>query len=432
MTFAKPAVQRWDTNLTNIATPSAGQVAAGFANTDPVPSNWLNRFLNIAGEWQAFLDERFAGSAAGELKIIKQIQSNNGTTDPGLDVLGGTGVGSRAVKAKGGNVSSVAIVGAVGCTDGEIDTQTNSNFPGTGVMGITKVTGLPAVLGANIATAGPGVWGTSANGAGVYGTGPVAFAGVLGAGNAAPINTLLGVAAGAGVGGYSGDNAGVFGLGSNVPGVKAQVATTPTRGALNLVAQTLPSAPVSGDIWNDSGQNQFRARDNGGVTRPVTPRAENLPATAITASPTNSFTFSASTTTTFGQTYAVGTAVRGQRVEMVFAIQVQANAAGVTFTASLEGLVGGTGNPAPIFSYTTTDAAAHTFVIRVVAAIGASGNGAIYAHQIESSTGGAYRAFSNTVTNGVGSAQTIVFTGTCSATNAANTMKIQEPIIWVY
>ena len=222
MTFAKPAVQRWDTNLTNIATPSAGQVAAGFATNDPLPSNWLNRFLNIAGEWQAYLDERFAGSAAGELKIIKQIQSNNGTTDPSLDILAGTGVGSRGIKAVGGNSSSVAIVGAVGASGAEIDTQTNSNFPGTGVMGISKVTGLPGVLGAQIGTAGPGVWGTGANGPGVQGTG-VAGPGGAFSGGGYGINTLLGFGGYPGIFAGSTTKAGIFATGAaaGIPGVLA-------------------------------------------------------------------------------------------------------------------------------------------------------------------------------------------------------------------
>lgn len=58
MPAPKPAsLPDWDTTLANLLMPPGGQIASGWANGQVVPSNWLNWWMNLVGQWEDYLND---------------------------------------------------------------------------------------------------------------------------------------------------------------------------------------------------------------------------------------------------------------------------------------------------------------------------------------------------------------------------------------
>ncbi|SRR6266849_118349 len=56
MPAPKPTtVPDWDTAQLNLLTPPGGQITNGWTNGQVVPSNWLNWFMNLVGQWTDYL-----------------------------------------------------------------------------------------------------------------------------------------------------------------------------------------------------------------------------------------------------------------------------------------------------------------------------------------------------------------------------------------
>lgn len=52
-----PSAADWDTTLANLLAPPGGQIASGWANSQVVPSNWLNWWMNLVGTWTDYLND---------------------------------------------------------------------------------------------------------------------------------------------------------------------------------------------------------------------------------------------------------------------------------------------------------------------------------------------------------------------------------------
>jgi len=128
---------------------------------------------------------------------------------------------------------------------------------GASATGTSTGAGLTAQGGA---TSGNGINATGGpSSIGVYGIGGTGDSiGVRGDGKGTEVG-IWGNAAGTG--------AGVEGSSSG--GVGGRFFKSSTRGAVNIVPDTAPSAPQNGDIWIDSGVNELRIHING-VTKTVT------------------------------------------------------------------------------------------------------------------------------------------------------------------
>ena len=99
---AKPTAQAdWDTTLANLLSPSAGQIAAGWANGQVVPSNWLNWWMNLVGTWTDYLfDGLFVGTSPGGpgLQGTGGAPSNTIAGGDGLEGIGTASLGRKTIR----------------------------------------------------------------------------------------------------------------------------------------------------------------------------------------------------------------------------------------------------------------------------------------------------------------------------------------------
>lgn len=192
----------------------------------------------------------FTGSSAGGNGILV----NGGTGGTGASIIGGGGATAGVGAFILGGSTSGGSVGGVG-----LNITGGSSTSGIGGLGLQVTAGTngaiggtaPGAINANGGNAGvsgtpgnaiTGTGGTSTNGAVSGGTG------VLGVGGIGVSNN-----GGAGVQGIgTGTNAGILGSSSGT-GAGGIFTGSANRGAINLVNQTQPSAPVSGDAWSVSG-----------------------------------------------------------------------------------------------------------------------------------------------------------------------------------
>lgn len=150
MPAPKPGtVADWDTNLANLLAASAGQIAAGWANGQIPPSNWMNWWMNLVGQWTDYLRdfELIAHTwTAGQIFNAGITASlANGVT---INASSGAAGGSQALKGTAnigcwgiGTGATAASVGIYGVTNG--------SGPGAGVWGDGSIGG-----------SGPGLRGT--------------------------------------------------------------------------------------------------------------------------------------------------------------------------------------------------------------------------------------------------------------------------------
>jgi hypothetical protein len=132
----------WDTSILNLLAPSAGQIASGWAFNQTVPSDWLNWWQNLVGQWTDYLRDF-------EIQAHTWTVSQTMSTQALITQAGITGTQSIANTNAAnftGNGSGAGLQGTGGATNG---------------YGLSGVGG-----GAN----GGGVIGQSTNGAGVVGS----------------------------------------------------------------------------------------------------------------------------------------------------------------------------------------------------------------------------------------------------------------------
>lgn len=224
MPAPKPSsVADWDTSLLNLLAPSGGQIASGWTTGQVVPSEWLNWWMNLVGQWTDYLNDltnetltwNVLQTFAAGISVSQSSANVDGVSSTG----NGSGVGVRGI---GGGLNGTGGLFFGGATDGTAVSGTGSGM-GFGGAFFGGNSDSPGVSGLGGNTNGPG--GTFSG----KGTGP----GVIGA------NTHTG------------------------PG--GQFSGNATRPALHLVPQATPSTPANGDIWVDLTTNLLQAMVNGNV-----------------------------------------------------------------------------------------------------------------------------------------------------------------------
>lgn len=213
MPAPKPGtVADWDTSNLNLAMPSGGQIASGWTVDQVVPSNWLNWFMNLVGQWTDYLrdfeiqahtwtvTQTFTPTAASSAVV-----ANGNGSAPAVLGNGGTGPG---IEGKGGTAGGVNAAGVFGIA------HTGVNEPG--------------VYGS----------GNDGTGAGVYGEGG------------------------------SGGGPGVYGECSAASAQGGQFAANGVFGAVNLIPGAAPSTPPAGDMWVDNSVPQLGVRLGAAGTDP--------------------------------------------------------------------------------------------------------------------------------------------------------------------
>lgn len=216
---AKPgATPNWNTDGTNRTTPSAGELAAGYAVNQVPSSSKLNWWMNTVYQWiQYFADQVFSGG----LTSTGAAPNGSGVTGVGV----GTGAGLLGKGAGAASPTPVAdgVVGVVSAlASGTDEAAAVRGFGRSGAVGMLGRGNSSLInAGNNIGVYGEGEAGTF-GGAGVYGVGGLGTSG----------------------GGYGG----VF-VGN---AYKAPIHIT--------VQGAAPSFPVEGDLYYDLTTHKLRVR----------------------------------------------------------------------------------------------------------------------------------------------------------------------------
>lgn len=239
----------WNSGGANRTTPSGGKQTTGFTVGEQPSSSFQNWWQNLVYQWTDYLN-----APVGV------------TTTPAQTFTAGTGVGSVAGRFDSGDNNSIPLLAVAGGASGSV-AGFQSGFPGAAGLFLAGVSGLPAIIAANVAV-GPGLWGTTTNpgSVGVQGTGVSGALGGLFVGNGYNIATFLAlVNAGIGVGGgtNASNQAGVYGhhtgggygvqgktAGSGV-GVRCE-GTAASGVPLQIVPQASIGGSQSGYVWVDS------------------------------------------------------------------------------------------------------------------------------------------------------------------------------------
>ncbi len=291
--------------IAGITEPSTLQKQSGWAVRQKPPAQYLNWWQKLVYQWIVWLDgltNEALTWAAGHIfsaGIKTDTVDSTGATDLVLKRNGSTvaSFGSASMDAAARKITNLAAPSA-GTSDAATTTYVDNAdsthaaltnpHSATSAATASRLVVRDANAGAafakvtSTAVAGdsPAIEATGhGNAHGIVGTaGASGFAGVSGVGAGGTGIGVRGEANTFGVAGFTTDGSGIGVTGNGTtgigvsgngnPGVQAS-SNGATRGALNLVPQSAPSAPQNGDMWVETGTNTLKVRING-VTKTVT------------------------------------------------------------------------------------------------------------------------------------------------------------------